>query len=135
MSQDCAHLKFSASLDSTTLEMIYQDRDIPLPYEGNLVIAPSDSSLRIWEYKINQLVGNPSLREDILLALVMSGDSTDVTSVLTPARQFLYGIWMGCTCNAQSGGSSWKVISSSSSHLIYLCYVRTVQSGDVRDQL
>jgi hypothetical protein len=35
VSKDCANpFKFSASWDSVTLELIYQYRHIPLPYEG-----------------------------------------------------------------------------------------------------
>jgi hypothetical protein len=56
VSKDCAHLfKFSASLDSTTLEMIYQSHHISLFCEGDLVIVTSDSSVR-WKLAAGHLV-------------------------------------------------------------------------------
>ncbi|KAJ8581195.1 hypothetical protein M405DRAFT_636838 [Rhizopogon salebrosus TDB-379] len=72
--------------------MIYQYRRVPLPYEGNLVIALSDSSVRIWERKINQPVGNRSLRDDMLFALVMSGDRTNGVSVDFGKKVFVWSL-------------------------------------------
>ncbi|KAJ8581187.1 hypothetical protein M405DRAFT_868893 [Rhizopogon salebrosus TDB-379] len=105
-SKDCAHLfMFSASFDSTTLEMVYQYRHIPLPYEGDLAIASLDSSVRIWERKTNQPAGDIFLRDDILLLLSCPAIE-HVSSVPTWARNLLYGALMGWTCNAQSGGNA-----------------------------
>jgi hypothetical protein len=72
--------------------MIYKYRYIPFPCEGDLVIASLDSSVRIWERKTDQLVGDPSLRDDIFLVLVMYGDRTCVISIELSVKVFVWSL-------------------------------------------
>ncbi|KAG2049040.1 WD40 repeat-like protein [Suillus hirtellus] len=62
------------------------------PDEYHLVTASLDYSIRIWDLKTNQLVGNPLLHDDELYTVVVSPDGKYITNAGPDAKVYLWSL-------------------------------------------
>ena len=60
--------------------------------ERHLASASSDYSVRIWNLKINQQVGDPLLHDDELLTVVLSSDGRHIASAGLDKKIYIWSL-------------------------------------------